>query len=195
MHAFTTLLLIASATFAICSSISSATLKGSLSALGINASFPGAASYPSTSCAFNLRFTFKPAAVTFPKSPQEVAEIVKIGVAQRLTVVARSGGHSYIADGLGGKDGALVVDLQNLDQVTVDSSRGTAVIESGNRLGDIALVLGKEGRALPHGICPYVGIGVMPRMADSASLLACGVLLLTPLRPSTPSWRTARLRA
>ncbi|GLB42542.1 putative oxygen-dependent FAD-linked oxidoreductase family protein [Lyophyllum shimeji] len=130
-----------------------------LRASGINATFPGDASYASASTAFNLRFTLKPAAITFPKSAEEVAEVVKIGAAQKVPVVARSGGHSYIANGLGGKDGALVVDLRNLDSITIDSSSGTAVIETGNRLGDIALALGNAGRALPHGICPYVGIG------------------------------------
>lgn len=76
-----------------------------------------------------------------------------------MQVVARSGGHSYIANGLGGKDGALVVDLRNLNKITVDSSKHTAVIETGNRLGNIALALNNAGRALPHGTCPYVGIG------------------------------------
>ncbi|GLB42538.1 putative oxygen-dependent FAD-linked oxidoreductase family protein [Lyophyllum shimeji] len=108
---------------------------------------------------FNLRFTLKPAAITFPESPQEVAEIVKIGATQGFNVAARSGGHSYIANSVGGKDGALVVDLRSLDKVTLDPSRGTAVIESGNRLGDIALALGKASRALPHGVCPDVGMG------------------------------------
>ncbi|KAF8055350.1 glucooligosaccharide oxidase [Lyophyllum atratum] len=129
-----------------------ADLKGSLTSLGISASFPGDASYASASTAFNLRFTFSPAAVTFPKSAEQVSQIVKIGDAQGLTVVARSGGHSYIANGLGGKDGALVVDLKNFSKVTVDSSKGTAIIETGNRLGDVA-------RRYPHGVCPYVGIG------------------------------------
>ncbi|GLB42541.1 putative oxygen-dependent FAD-linked oxidoreductase family protein [Lyophyllum shimeji] len=148
MRLLTTLSLLATAgAFVAGSTVARADLKGSLRALHINASFPGDASYASASSAFNLRFTFKPAAVTYPKSPQEVSEIVKIGAAQKLTVVARSGGHSYIANGLGGKDGALVVDLQNLNQVSVDSSRGTAVIESGNRLGDIILALGIGGHA------------------------------------------------
>ena len=53
----------------------------------------------------------------------------------------------------------LVIDLSNLKKITVNSSQNTAVIETGNRLGDIALALNKAGRALPHGTCPYVGIG------------------------------------
>lgn len=52
-----------------------------------------------------------------------------------------------------------MLDMQNFNKVTVNSSKGTAIIESGNRLGDIALALSNAGRALPHGTCAYVGIG------------------------------------
>lgn len=44
----------------------------------------------------------------------------------------------------------------------MDSSTGIASIDTGLRLGDIALALNAaEGgsRALPHGTCPTVGIG------------------------------------
>jgi len=97
-----------------------------------------------------------------------------------------------IANGLGGKDGALVVDLRNLGQVTVDPSTGNAVIESGNRLGDISLALGNASRALPHGICPYVGIGGHASHGGFGFTSRMWGLTLTPLRPSTPFWRTAR---
>ena len=39
------------------------------------------------------------------------------------------------------------------------SPSGIGTIQTGNRLGDIALALNAKGRALPHGLCPYVGIG------------------------------------
>ncbi|KAG6895643.1 hypothetical protein C0992_000242 [Termitomyces sp. T32_za158] len=107
----------------------------------------------------NLRFDFHPAAITFPKNAQEISEIVQIGASEKLNVAARSGGHSYIANGLGGSDGILVVDLRNLDRITVDAATDTAIIESGNRLGNIIIGLANAGRALPHGVCPYVGIG------------------------------------
>lgn len=59
--------------------------------------------------------------------------------------------HSYIANGLGGKNGALVVDMSNFSNVTVHVGSGTATIQSGNRLGDVAVALNAHGRALPHG--------------------------------------------
>ena len=44
-------------------------------------------------------------------------------------------------------------------QISVDPTTFKATIGPGNRLGDVALALNNAGRALPHGVCPYVGIG------------------------------------
>jgi len=134
-------------------------LQSSFSAAGVSAFFPSDAGYAGASQAFNERFTLFPVAVVFPKNIQQVSAAVKAAFAQNLQVAARSGGHSYIANGLGGKDGAVVVDLSNLKQITVNAKTGTASVETGNRLGDVALALNAKGRALPHGTCPYVGIG------------------------------------
>lgn len=86
--------------------------------------------------------------------------LLTVGGWYALSVSARSGGHSYTAYGLGGKNGALVVDLARLTRISVDQSNGQADIGAGNRLGDVALALNKQGaRALPHGTCAYVGLG------------------------------------
>ena len=106
----------------------------------------------------NLRYTFRPAAIVYPNNAQDVSTAMKIGVQYNHQVVARSGGHSYVANGLGGKDSLLVVDMSNFKTFSIDS-RNVATIGLGNRLGDIALALNNNGRAMPHGTCPYVGIG------------------------------------
>lgn len=49
--------------------------------------------------------------------------------------------------------------MKNFNSITLDSSTGTAVIGMGSRLGDIITALNNQGRAMPHGTCPYVGIG------------------------------------
>ncbi|KAF8196452.1 glucooligosaccharide oxidase [Pholiota molesta] len=128
---------------------------------GFNVSLvlPGEPAFANDTKPFNLRFDFEPAAVAFPTTIQEVSEVVKLGQLVNHQVVARSGGHSYIANGLGGKDGVIVVDMRNFQTITVDDNAGTAVIEVGNRLGDIVTALAAHGRGLPHGTCPYVGFG------------------------------------
>jgi FAD/FMN-containing dehydrogenase len=107
----------------------------------------------------NRRFTFHPDAIFFPKTAQDVSRAMKLGAKYKFQVVSRSGGHSYIANGLGGKNGAFVVDMRNFKTVSVDSNTHVATIGTGNRLGNVALALNNAGRAMPHGTCPYVGIG------------------------------------
>ncbi|KAL0564738.1 hypothetical protein V5O48_017299 [Marasmius crinis-equi] len=134
-------------------------LRSDLKNAGITAYLPGDANFKNVSKAYNTRFTFQPAAVSYPKSANDVSQIVKIATANKLPVTTRSGGHSYIANGLGGKAGALVIDMENMKNISVDSVSHVATIETGNRLGNVAKGLNAVGRALPHGTCPYVGIG------------------------------------
>ena len=56
-------------------------------------------------------------------------------------------------------DGSVIIDMSNFVQISVDPTTFIATIGPGNRLGDIALSLNNAGRALPHGTCPYVGMG------------------------------------
>ncbi|KAL0057741.1 hypothetical protein AAF712_015606 [Marasmius tenuissimus] len=139
--------------------LATADLGSDLSGAGIEALFPGSARFEGASKAYNRRFTFTPCAVAYPKSAEEVSRIVTMGGINGMKVVARSGGHSYIANGLGGKNGTLVVDMSNMKGLTVDSASNVATIETRNRLGNVAVGLNEKGRALPHGTCPYVGIG------------------------------------
>ncbi|KAJ7042761.1 glucooligosaccharide oxidase [Mycena alexandri] len=134
-------------------------LRSDLAIPGVTSFFPGDAGYANASRPFNLRFTLEPVAIVYPETVQELADIVKIGKANRLRVSARSGGHSYIANGLGGENGTLVIDLARFTNITVNPESKTVVVGSGNRLGDIALALNDYGLAMPHGTCPYVGIG------------------------------------
>ena len=62
-----------------------------------------------------------------------------------------------------------MVDMLNFMAVSVDSSTGKAIIGPGNRLGNVALALNDKGRALPHGTCPYVGVGGHSGMSSNLS--------------------------
>ncbi|KAG9127660.1 hypothetical protein FRC07_011246 [Ceratobasidium sp. 392] len=120
---------------------------------------PSSSNYGSGRAAFNQRLSFKPAAIAYPKSAADVQKYVKCAASSKIAVVGRSGGHSYAAYGVGGQDGALVIDLKNMKSLTVDGS-GVAKVQTGNLLGDVAQKLWDNGqRALPHGTCPYVGSG------------------------------------
>lgn len=131
----------------------------SLTGKGFDITHPGESTYDSASGSFNLRFSYKPSIVAYPETVEHISEIVKAGHDGGYNVVARSGGHSYIAAGVGGKDGSIVIDMRNFKDLAYDAGTSTATIGVGNRLGHIITFLESEGRAIPHGTCPDVGWG------------------------------------
>ncbi|CAI7629535.1 unnamed protein product [Penicillium pancosmium] len=109
---------------------------------------------------YNLNIPVTPAAITFPTSSHQVAAIVKCAADNGYHVQAKSGGHSYANYCLGGTDGAVVVDLKNLQQFSMDNTNWHATIGGGTLLGDVTQRLHDAGgRAMSHGTCPQVGSG------------------------------------
>lgn len=106
---------------------------------------------------YNLAVDVTPQAVIRPNSTADVAAIVQCAVSADTKVQARSGGHSFANFGLG--DGALVVDLVNLQHYSLNETTWYATIGAGMKLGDVDENLDKAGRAFAHGVCPGVGIG------------------------------------
>ncbi|KAF2261924.1 FAD-binding domain-containing protein [Lojkania enalia] len=109
---------------------------------------------------YNLDIPIVPAAVTYPKTTDQVAAIVKCAVDNNLKVQPRCGGHSYANYGIGGTNDAIVVDLKNFQQFSIDTTSWQATIGGGTLLGDVTKRLHENGgRAMAHGTCPQVGIG------------------------------------
>ncbi|KAF2431765.1 putative glucooligosaccharide oxidase [Tothia fuscella] len=112
---------------------------------------------------YNLDISVAPVAITYPKTEDHVAAIIKCASSNGAKVQARSGGHSYgnhgESDG-GGDKNTVVVDLKNFQQFTMDKDSWHAHIGAGNLLGDVTKKLLENGdRAMAHGTCPQVGIG------------------------------------
>ncbi|MDT7797340.1 MAG: hypothetical protein QOI78_773 [Actinomycetota bacterium] len=115
---------------------------------------PGSDSYNAAKHSFNPLFDSRnPVAVAQAATPEDVQACVQ-GIAGRLSIAARSGGHSYA--GYSVPDGGVVIDLSALKKVDVQGTK--AVIGAGAKLKDVYAALGAAGRALPAGSCPTVGI-------------------------------------
>ncbi|KAH7559503.1 hypothetical protein BM1_04440 [Bipolaris maydis] len=109
---------------------------------------------------YNLDIPITPTAVTYPSTADQVAAIVKCAAESNLPVQSRSGGHSFGNYGIGGSDGAVVVDLKHFQKFSIDKSTWQATVGSGTRLGDLTKRLGENGgRAMAYGTCPQVGTG------------------------------------
>jgi hypothetical protein len=130
----------------------SATLTSCLSSANLQPISSSSSDYAADSLAYNRRLSYKPADIVFPTDEQDVASAVSCASQAGVKVSARSGGHSYAANGVGGEDGSLVIDLKNLNSVKVTASNQTAVFGTGIRIGDLALALFNGGnQAMAHG--------------------------------------------
>jgi hypothetical protein len=108
---------------------------------------------------YNTRLQYVPAAITLPTTSQHISDSVVCAGLFGVKVQAKSGGHSYASFSTGGVNGALMIDLENLQNVSVDT-KGIATVGAGIRLGTLATdIYNQAQRALPHGTCPGVGIG------------------------------------
>jgi hypothetical protein len=87
-----------------------------------------------------------------------------------------------IVVGLGGEDGALVIDLQNLQDFSMDTNTWKATIGAGHKLHDLDQKLHDNGkRAMSHGTCPGVGIGGHATIVSSSHCYSpvCATLTVT----------------
>ncbi|KAI1283488.1 FAD binding domain-containing protein [Xylaria sp. FL0933] len=108
---------------------------------------------------FNSMLAYKPDVVAVPTTTQQIQDAVVCGAKSGYKVTAKCGGHSYASYGLGGEDGHLVIQLDRMFAVKLDTKTNIATVEPGTRLGHLAVELWAQGkRAIAHGTCPGVGI-------------------------------------
>ncbi|CAG8643442.1 3637_t:CDS:2, partial [Cetraspora pellucida] len=98
-------------------------------------------------------------AFVHPVDILDIQNTIKCGAELNFPIVARSGGHSSECYSIGDKDCYLVVDLVNLNKITVDVTSQIAIIGTGNTLDSLYYKVNLYGFAFPGGVCPYVGVG------------------------------------
>ncbi|MFE0464682.1 FAD-binding oxidoreductase [Kitasatospora sp. NPDC058965] len=125
--------------------------------LGDRLVLPGDPGYPTARLGYNLLTDDqRPAAVAQCLSPDDVRGCLDIARGHGIPIAARSGGHSYLGYSI--PDGGLVIDLRGMRQVEVGPD-GTAEVGAGARLIEVYAGLAAQGRLLPAGSCPTVGVG------------------------------------
>ncbi|KAL1539115.1 cinnamyl-alcohol dehydrogenase [Salvia divinorum] len=115
----------------------------------------------------NLRFAVaeapKPAAIIMPESRQQLVAAVVCCRLGSWEIRVRSGGHSYEGASYMAGDGRMfvLIDMMNLDGVSVDSEAEVAWVEGGATLGQTYYAISKSSMSLgfPAGSCPTVGVG------------------------------------
>ncbi|GCE31386.1 hypothetical protein KDA_68700 [Dictyobacter alpinus] len=117
---------------------------------------PNNAQYATAHQLFDPQFdAIKPAGVVYCTSPKDVQTCLAFVERFNLPITARSGGHSYA--GYSTTTG-LLLDVSRMNSITLDTASGKATIGSGAKLIDVYAHLADNGRVIPAGSCPTVGI-------------------------------------
>ncbi|KAH6785938.1 hypothetical protein C2S51_038393 [Perilla frutescens var. frutescens] len=115
----------------------------------------------------NLRFasasTPKPVAIIMPESRQQLVASVVCCRRGSWEIRVRCGGHSYEGSSYIASDGSMfvLIDMMNLDQVSVDLESEVAWVEGGATLGQTYFAIADSSplHGFSAGSCPTVGIG------------------------------------
>jgi hypothetical protein len=75
---------------------------------------------------YNLALQYEAAAITLPETATHVSDSVTCAAEAGVKVQAKSGGHSYASFSSGGKNGSLIIDLENFNSISVDNSKQTS---------------------------------------------------------------------
>jgi hypothetical protein len=94
-----------------------------LNAANVPISLTSSADWSELNTPYNLRLSYTPAVITIPDTQEQVAASVTCAAASGVKVQAKSGGHSYASFSSGGRDGSLIVNLQNFQGIEVDTGK------------------------------------------------------------------------
>jgi hypothetical protein len=118
---------------------------------------PGDPGWDMASSPWNLQVQHHPAAVAYPASPSEVADVLRAARGAGLQVAPQGTGHG--AAPLDGQLGASVLlHTAGLNELSIDASRRTARVGAGVLWGDLAEAAGEHGLVGLHPSAPDVGV-------------------------------------
>jgi FAD/FMN-containing dehydrogenase len=157
---------------------------------------PSDPDWDSTRQVFNLAMDLSPAAVALPRDVDDVVAAVEYARANGLRVAAQATGHN--ADALGSLEDVLLVDVRELQDVSVNPGTKRVRVGAGVKWERVVPQLSEFGLGALHGSSPDVGIagyslgGGMGWLARKYGLQTNSV---TTLELVTADGRAARVNA
>jgi len=115
---------------------------------------PGSAEHAALAGTVNLAVTQRPALVAAPRTPDEVAHVVRLAGEHGVPVAVQATGHGASAP----LDGAVLVSTAALDHLTVLPVLGGAHVGAGVRWGEVVAAAAPYGLAPVCGSAPSVGV-------------------------------------
>jgi FAD/FMN-containing dehydrogenase len=121
-----------------------------------NLLLPGDGDYEEVRQIWNAMIDRKPGLIARCKSPEEVAQVVKLARKHNMLVSVRGGGHNIAGNAV--CDDGLMIDLSLMKGVQVDTNARRATVEPGCTLGDFDKAAQAHGLATPLGINSTTGV-------------------------------------
>jgi FAD/FMN-containing dehydrogenase len=132
-----------------------AAIDDCLKAASVPVDAQGSSAWTADVAPFNRRLPYTPAAIAVPTTVAHVQAAVSCAAKLGVKVSPKGGGHSYASFGIGGENGHLMIEMDRMYAVTVDTTTNIATVQSGARLGHVFTALYAQGkRAISHGTCP-----------------------------------------
>lgn len=118
---------------------------------------PTDADYDESRALYNGMIDRRPAAIAYCTDEADVAAALRYGVENGLRIAVRGGGHN--GGGLGSVDDGLVIDLSQINDITVDPATSMARVGGGVLLKDLGEATHQHGLTIPVGIIGTTGVG------------------------------------
>ncbi|MHA6484230.1 FAD-binding oxidoreductase [Paenibacillus sp. strain BS8-2] len=99
-----------------------------------------------------------PKVFVFAQRTKDVANAIKWARENNVPIRPRSGRHA-LETNLSQVNGGIIIDVSDLKTIKLNKKSGTAVVGTGNRVGEIVDALARQGYMAPFGDSPSVGIG------------------------------------
>src|ERR1700741_3857645 len=118
---------------------------------------PADAEYDASRALYNGMIDKRPAAIAYCTDEADVVAALRYGVEHGLRIAVRGGGHN--GGGLGSVDDGLVIDLSQMNGITVDPGASMARVGGGALLKDVLEATNEHGLTVPVGIIGTTGVG------------------------------------
>ena len=118
---------------------------------------PSGADYDESRALFNAMIDKRPAAIAYCTDEGDVAAALAYGIEHGPRIAVRGGGHN--GGGLGSVDDGLVIDLSQMNQISVEPEAKLARVGGGALLKDLLEATHQYGLTVPVGIIGTTGVG------------------------------------
>lgn len=118
---------------------------------------PGDPEYDEARVVWNAMIDRRPSAVIRAADVDDVVSTIGAAREQTLDLAVRGGGHNVAGNGT--VDDGIVLDLGDLNGVSVDPGTATVRVEGGATLADVDAATEPHGLAVPLGVVSATGVG------------------------------------